>query len=58
MMNKIENDELKITIGGASSFSGAIVNAVTSLVKYVYTLGQSLGSSIRRMVTGKMCSCK
>jgi len=57
-MNKIENDELKLTIGGASNFSGAIVNAITSLVKFVYGLGQSFGSSIRRMTSGKMCSCK
>ena len=57
-MKKIENDELRIIIGGASKFSGAIVNAVTNLVKYVYYLGQSLGSSIRRMTTGKMCRCR
>lgn len=57
-MNKIENEELKITIGGASNFSGAIVNAVTSLMKFVYGLGQSFGSAIRRIATGKTCSCK
>ena len=58
MMKKIENDELKITVGGATKFSGAIVNAITSLVKFVYGLGQTFGSSIRRVVSGKMCSCK
>lgn len=57
-MNKIENDELKVIIGGALNFSGAIVNALTGIVKYVYSLGQSLGSSIRRIVTGNMCSCR
>ncbi len=57
-MEKLQNEELEITIGGASSFSGAIVNAVTGLIKYVYSLGQSLGSSIRRIVSGKVCSCK
>lgn len=56
-MKVIEKEELDITVGGAS-FSGAIVNAITSLVKYVYTLGQSLGSSLRRITTGNMCKCK
>ena len=56
-MKKIENNELLKTIGGAS-FSGAIVNAITGLIKYVYTLGQSLGSSLRRIATGKVCGCK
>lgn len=56
-MIKLENDELKLIVGGAS-FSGAIVNALTGIVKYVYSLGQSLGSSVRRIASGKMCSCK
>ena len=56
-MINIEQSELKTIIGGAS-FSGAIVNALTGLVKYVYSLGQSLGSSIRRITTKKMCKCQ
>lgn len=57
-MRKIDNNELEITIGGASSFSGAIINAITGLVKYVYSLGQSFGSSFRRIASGKLCGCK
>ena len=56
-MMKIEKNELEMIIGGAS-FSGAIINAITGLAKYVYSLGQSLGSSLRRLVSGKVCSCK
>ena len=56
-MQEISKNESQKVIGGAS-FSGAIINAITGLAKYVYSLGQSLGSSIRRLVTGKTCSCK
>lgn len=59
MIFKIEQEELKTIIGGATkSISGAIVNAITTMVKYVYSLGQSLGSSIRRIATRKVCSCR
>ena len=58
-MKDINKNETQAIIGGASlSLTGAILNAITSLAKYVYTLGQSLGSSMRRLVTGKTCSCK
>lgn len=56
-MKNIEKNELEITIGGAS-LSGAILNAITSLGKYIYSMGQSLGSSLRRLFTGKVCNCK
>ena len=56
-MKKIENNEMSNIIGGAS-LSGAILNAITNLAKYVYTLGKSFGSSLRRISTRKLCSCK
>ena len=58
-MQEISKNESQKVIGGAStSFSGAILSAITDLVKYVYSLGQSLGSSMRRLITGKTCSCR
>lgn len=56
-MKKIEKNELMTIIGGVS-ISGAILNALRSLGNYVYSLGQSFGSSIRRIVSKKVCSCK
>ena len=56
-MINIEQNELKTIIGGAS-FSGAIVSALTNLIKYVYSLGQSFGSSMRRIATKKVCKCQ
>lgn len=54
-MNKIEENEL-YEINGGATLSGTLVNAITTAGKFIYSLGQALGSSIRRIVGGSSCS--
>lgn len=54
-MNKLNNDELYVIEGGAS-LSGTLINAITGAGKFIYNVGQALGSSIRRIVGGNYCS--
>lgn len=53
-MKKIENNELHQIYGGAitAGFITAVVRAVNSILD----LGRSLGSAIRRIQNGKVCS--
>jgi len=53
-MKKLEENELYEINGG--SISGTLVNAVTTAAKFIYNLGQALGSSFRRIVGGSYCS--
>ena len=50
-MNKIKTDKLKEIKGGAS-ISSAVINALMRTVSGMFTLGQAVGSAIRR-ITGK-----
>ena len=56
-MTEIEKKELVAIIGGGS-ISGAVLNAFLNIGKFVYSLGQSFGSSLRRISSNKVCSCK
>lgn len=53
-MNKLKEKELKSIHGGgiSASFITATVRAVTSLLE----LGRSLGTAIRRIHSGSVCS--
>lgn len=53
-MKKINNQELMEIIGGMS-LSGAIINAALSTGKFVYSIGQALGSSFRRIGSSNLC---
>lgn len=53
-MKKLKEQELLDINGGG--ISGTLINALTSASKFIYNLGQSLGSSIRRIVGGNYCS--
>ena len=55
-MKKLTDDEL-ITLIGGFSITGTIINAFTSAGKFIYSMGQHLGSAIRRISSNKMCSC-
>ncbi len=54
-MKNISELELKDIIGG-TSISGSLINAITSLIDFVYDIGKSIGSSIRRISSDKICS--
>lgn len=51
-MNK---EELLLIYGGAV-ISGAILNAVVRVVNAALEVGRTLGSAIRRGISGKICS--
>ena len=52
----LENEEMmKVTGGGITS---ALVNAATRLFASLLDLGKTVGSSIRRISTGKLCKIK
>lgn len=52
-MNKLEEKELYEINGG--TVSGTFITALTSAGKFIYNIGQTLGSSIRRIVGGSYC---
>ena len=55
-MNRINNDyELMLVVGGGLNITGTLVNAVLSVSKFIYQVGQSFGSSIRRIGNNKLC---
>ncbi|MBR4262096.1 MAG: hypothetical protein IKQ35_01875 [Bacilli bacterium] len=54
-MKEIEKEELYLISGGGISLTGTFINAVTGLTKVVLEVGRSLGSSLRRSITGKLC---
>lgn len=49
-----EEESVKF-IGGAGGITATLINSVTSLVKFVYQIGQNLGASIRRKVNKTVC---
>lgn len=50
----LEKEETITYIGGAK-ITASIISATTALVKYLYSMGQNFGSTIRRLVTKTSC---
>lgn len=53
-MTKIEEQEL-LTIIGGFSLTGAVVNAVLSVGKFIYETGRGLGNALRRIGSNNLC---
>lgn len=53
--NKLTKQELQSVIGGAR-FSGTVINAFTATFKALYSMGQNLGTGIRRIRKKNLCS--
>lgn len=53
-MEKLNNNEL-YEINGGVTLNGILINAITNAGKFIYTIGQSLGSSLRRKSGGNYC---
>lgn len=53
-MRELKNNELQSIKGGF--LSAAMVNAVARGVNTVFTIGRSIGSSIRRIKENKVCA--
>lgn len=57
-MNKIYNNQELMAIVGGFNITGTIINAFTTAGKFIYSVGQALGSAIRRIGSNELCSCK
>ena len=56
-MDKVLDNELDKIIGG-SSVSGTLLNAFTTIIKFIYEVGEGIGSSLRRIGEGDLCPLK
>ena len=54
-MKKINDKDLLLIAGGASTLSGTILNQLNKLISILVDSGKSLGSSIRRISEDKIC---
>ncbi|MCI2041533.1 MAG: hypothetical protein LKJ84_01085 [Bacilli bacterium] len=54
-MKKINDKDLLLIVGGASTLSGTILNQLNKLISILVDSGKSLGSSIRRISEDKIC---
>ncbi len=53
-MTKLKNNQL-IMIRGGLNISGTLLNSIARLMNSIMDVGRSLGSGIRRMVSGRKC---
>ena len=55
-MENLNDKQLMNIEGGANWFTASFFNAAARAIETVLGVGRSLGSSIRRLVSGKTCS--
>lgn len=55
VMREIKKDEMLKIEGGTSNITGSMLNAIYKTIELIYSIGESLGSYIRRAVENKMC---
>lgn len=55
-MNKLSNEELIKISGGTMQITASLLNAVVKCFDTLLELGRTIGSSIRRISSGKICS--
>lgn len=56
-MQRMTIQETYDVIGGIN-ITAALVSGLTSAVSKIFELGQNLGSALRRLTSGKVCSFK
>ena len=44
-----------LNVEGGTSFSASMLSAIYKTIDVIYSIGESLGSYIRRVVENKMC---
>ena len=54
-MIKIVNEEELFSIKGGTSLSSSFINAIATGAKIILEIGRSLGSALRRTISGKTC---
>ncbi len=53
-LKRLTEDELEKIVGGAT-ISGTLINSFSTVLKTIYSLGKSLGTSLRRMSSNNLC---
>ena len=54
-LHYLDNKKLQTIKGGASGVSSAVLNALMRTISTMFTLGQAVGSAIRRTISGSYC---
>ena len=54
IMREIDKKEM-MSVEGGTSFSASMLNAIYRTIEVIYSVGESLGSFIRRVTEKKMC---
>lgn len=57
-MRKLEGKNLGTIYGGNTTITGPVITGLVSIIKVLKEAGYSLGSGIRRISEGKLCSLK
>lgn len=57
-MKRIDRKEQLEVIGGNITYSATLVNAICRVVELIFTIGENVGSSIRRNVEKEICPIK
>lgn len=55
-MRELNKKEMLNVEGGESNITGSMLNAIYKTIELIYTIGEALGSYIRRAVEKKMCN--
>ena len=55
-MRQVNLEKSKLIIGGGISFSGAVLNAIKGCITTIVDIGRTVGSAIRRIGNGNLCS--
>lgn len=53
---QLSNKELYRIFGGASGITATLLNSIIRGFSFIFDLGKSIGSSLRRGIDGKTCS--
>ena len=53
-MREIDKKEM-LNVEGGASFTASMLTAIYKTIEVIYSIGESLGSFIRRKVEDKMC---
>ena len=58
MLKEIKDSELETIVGGSTSISSSIINALTNIIKFFYDVGSGVGSAFRRVHDKDLCPTK
>jgi len=54
-MKQIVDEDALYKIDGGLSLSGSLINAFTDGIETIMNVGRSLGTAIRRIISGNLC---